>query len=620
MSLFTELKRRNVIRVAIAYIAGAWLLTEVSGTLFPAFGIPDWGVRFVVIVLALGFLPALIISWAYELTPEGLKREKEVVRDESHSHLTAKRLDGIAIALMVLVVVFILADRFWLSLRFEQGSLVPASAKTESVKSSKQKPIQPQAKLKSIAVLPFADMSEGQDQSWFADGLAEEILNTLVRTPDLKVSSRTSSFAYKGTQTPIAQIANDLNVAHVLEGSVRRSGERIRVTAQLIRVDDGFHVWSEQFDRDAGDVISIQEDLALSIAKALKTTMDPVALKKMLMAGTRSVKAYEHYLNGLATITRLWESSDSSLGTDALNHFESARDADPGFAAAHAACARIWQSRFTTARFRLGPKISFQQAFVNYKEDMQRAIEYAPDETQKMLYDAELATIELRGAEAVRLLQRVLEKLPNNYAATEALWRAAIYSMDSDAETLALENFLRLGDIQSLETYITAARRFVPSEQHVLKILELLERFPNTRSITYQAHRTLLWAGELKEAYKLYSRLVAEESGSNRYVIARQACSLGNRDEVEQILHTVEREGGSRSFKWHLLELLGEHEKAAQILKPYESKEVPIMLGSWLSYQQFDPRPFPALMSVLKREGLDWPPPRDIPFACPPKE
>jgi TolB-like protein len=620
MSLFTELKRRNVIRVAIAYIAGAWLLTEVSGTLFPAFGIPDWGVRFVVIVLALGFFPALIISWAYELTPEGLKREKDVVRDQSHSHLTSKRLDGIAIALMVLVVAFILADRFWLSPRFEQRTEVPATAKTESVQSSNHKPIQPQAKFKSIAVLPFADMSEGQDQSWFADGLAEEILNTLVRTPDLKVSSRTSSFAYKGTQTPIAQIASDLNVAHVLEGSVRRSGDRIRVTAQLIRADDGFHVWSEQFDREIENVISIQEDLALNIAKALKTTMDPVALKEMLQAGTRSVKAYEHYLNGLATITRLWESSDSSLVTDALKHFENASEADPGFAAAHAASARMWQSRFTTARFRLRQKISFQQAFANYQKAMQKAIEYAPDETQKMLYRAELATIELRGADAVRLLRRVLEKLPNNYAATAALWRAAIYSMDSDAETLALENFLRLGDIQSLETYITAARRFVPSKQHVAKILELVERFPNTRSIIYQAHRTLLWAGERKEAYKLYPRLVGEERVSNRYVRARQACSLGDRDEVEQVLQTAQKEGSSRTFKWHILVLLGEREKAVQILKPYESKEVPIMLGSWLSYQQFDPRPFPALMAVLKREGLDWPPPRDIPFACPPKE
>src|SRR5210317_891061 len=119
MSLFTELKRRNVIRVAIAYIAGAWLLTEVSGTLFPVFGIPDWGVRFVVIVLALGFLPALIISWAYELTPKGLKREKDVLSDASITHITAKRLDGITISLIVVALIFIVADRLWLDPQFE---------------------------------------------------------------------------------------------------------------------------------------------------------------------------------------------------------------------------------------------------------------------------------------------------------------------------------------------------------------------------------------------------------------------------------------------------------------------------------------------------------------------
>ena len=136
MSLFTELKRRNVIRVAIAYIAGAWLLTEVSGTLFPVFGIPDWGVRFVVIVLALGFLPALIISWAYELTPEGLKREKDVVRDTSITHLTAKRLDWITIGLIVVAVAFIMADRMWLGPRYAKQPAPTTEVVTNNLQAS----------------------------------------------------------------------------------------------------------------------------------------------------------------------------------------------------------------------------------------------------------------------------------------------------------------------------------------------------------------------------------------------------------------------------------------------------------------------------------------------------
>jgi len=465
------------------------------------------------------------------------------------------------------------------------------------------------------------DMSENQDQGWFADGLAEEILNTLVRTPDLLVSSRTSSFAYKGSQTPIPRIASELGVAHVLEGSVRRAGDRIRVTAQLIRAGDGFHVWSEHFDRSVEDVISIQEDLAINIAKVLKTTMDPVALEKMLQAGTRSVEAYELYLNGLALKARIWETSDYSLNIDALDYFESAWEADPGFAAAHAQAARIWQSQSTIVFKSKGVMgVTPQQAFVKFREQIIAAIENAPDETQRMLFEAELAITELRGAEAVRLLRRVLEALPNNHWATVSLSDAAIFARDTQAYILAVENLLRLGGIEAIGAYIVNVRRLVPSDYYVASVLEQVKRFPHSLAIIFQAHRTLLWMGEFEEAYKLYPLLVNKSRRYRWYVKASQACSLGDRVEVEKLLRTVQKEGGDAVIQWFILLLLGEYEKAARVLKPYESEEVPILLGYFLLYEQFDPRPFPALMSILEREGLDWPPPREIPFACPPKD
>ncbi len=155
MSLYNELKRRNVFRVAIAYLALAWLVTEVAGTLFPAFGIPDWGVRFIVILFALGLVPALIISWVYELTPEGLKREKDVVHDASITHLTAKRLDVFTIGLIVVAFAFILADRFWLSPRHVEQSAPPAAVVTDTVQTAGSEPAEPQYPLNSIAVLPF---------------------------------------------------------------------------------------------------------------------------------------------------------------------------------------------------------------------------------------------------------------------------------------------------------------------------------------------------------------------------------------------------------------------------------------------------------------------------------
>jgi TolB-like protein len=621
MSLYHELKRRNVFRVAIAYLALAWVVTEVAGTLFPAFGIPDWGFRFVVILFALGFVPALIISWVYEITPEGLKREKDVVRDVTITHVTAKRLDVFTIGLIVVALGFILADRLWLSPRLAKQTATPVAAWTDSVQTVNLEEPDSQYRHKSIAVLPFADMSESRDQGWFADGLTEEILNTLVRTPDLMVSSRTSSFAYRGMQTPIPQIARELNVAHVLEGSVRRAGDRIRVTAQLIRASDGFHVWSENFDRSTEDVISIQEDLAINIAKALKTTMDPIALEKMLQAGTRSVEAYEHYLSGLALKIRIWETQDSSLVVDALDFFERAWEADPGFAAAHAQSARIWAAQSTIVYTTHGAlRVTPQQAIVNFREQMIAAIENAPDETQRMLYEAELAVTELRGAEAVRLLRRVLENLPNSFPATVSLGEAARFAMDTKAYVQAVENLLRLGDQAAITMYVVNVRRLAPPERYVASVLEQVKRFPHSLTIIFQAHRTLLWLGAFEEAQKLYPRLVNEQGKYSWYVIASQACSQGDRVEVEKLLRTVQKEGGDEMIQWFILTLLGDYEEAAQVLKPFDSEEAPFILGALLLYEQFDPRPFPALMSVLEREGLDWPPPRDIPFACPPKD
>jgi TolB-like protein/thioredoxin-like negative regulator of GroEL len=621
MSLYHELKRRNVFRVAIAYLALAWVLTEVAGTLFPAFGIPDWGFRFVVILFAFGFVLALIISWAYELTPEGLKREKDVVRDESITHVTAKRLDGITIGLIVVALAFIVADRLWLSPRLAEQSAAPTEVVVDNAQTAGAEPTESQYRHKSIAVLPFVDMSESQDQGWFADGLTEEILNTLVRTPDLMVSSRTSSFAYKGTQIPIPQIASELGVAHVLEGSVRRAGDRIRVTAQLIRAVDGFHVWSETFDRSVEDVISIQEDLAINIAKALKTTMDPVALEKMLQAGTRSVEAFEHYLNGLALITRIWETSDYSLYIDALDSFERAWEADPDFAAPHAQAARIWQNQSTIIFSTHGVMgVTPETAFVNFREQIIAAIENAPDETQRLFYEAALAVTELRGAEAVRLLRRVLENLPNNHWATVSLSEAAIFARDAEAYIQAVENLLRLGDIEAITMYIVTVRRLAPSEHYVASVLEQVKRFPNSLSIIFQAHRTLLWMGEFEEAHKLYPRLANESMSSRWYAKASQTCSLGDRVGAEKLLRTVQQKGNDAMIQWFILLLLGDYEEAARVLKPYDSEETPFILGAFLLYEQFDPRPFPALMSILEREGLDWPPPRDIPFACPPKD
>jgi adenylate cyclase len=332
MSLFTELKRRNVIRVAIAYIAGAWLLTEVSGTLFPAFGIPDWGVRFVVIVLALGFLPALIISWAYELTPEGLKREKDVVRDTSITHLTAKRLDGITIGLIVVALAFILADRFWPGAETVEQTAPPTEVVTQPVSIEPETPPTPDT---SIAVLPFVNMSDDPGNEYFSDGISEELLNVLVRVEGLRVVSRTSSFAFKGTDISLPAIATQLNVSHVLEGSVRKAGNKVRVTAQLIDVRTDSHLWSETYDRELEDIFAIQDEISGRIVEALKMALGASAQGVManIQKPTQNLEAYELYLRG----RYFWQRRSEDDIRRAINLFEEATGLDPTF-------ARAWSS------------------------------------------------------------------------------------------------------------------------------------------------------------------------------------------------------------------------------------------------------------------------------------
>ena len=334
MSLYSELKRRNVFRVAIAYLAGAWLITEVSGTLFPAFGIPDWGVRFVVIVFALGFAPALIISWAYELTPDGLKREKDVVLDASITHLTAKRLDGITIGLIMVALAFILTDHLWLSPRFAQQSAALTEVVTDNVQTSGSEPQYPP---NSIAVLPFVDMSPDKDQEYFSDGISEELLNQLAQLKGLHVAGRTSSFYFKGKNEDFEVIGEKLGVAHILEGSVRKAENRVRITAQLIKVSDGYHLWSESYDRELDDIFAIQEEIARAVTDALSITL---GVGDFGVGSTRNIEAYDAFLAARSQINQVGRDNIAR----AIEHLEQAVALDPDFADAWSELAAVYNN------------------------------------------------------------------------------------------------------------------------------------------------------------------------------------------------------------------------------------------------------------------------------------
>jgi len=284
MSFFEELKRRNVFRVGIAYGVAAWLLVQVADLAFDIVGVDDWMLRGVAIILALGFIPAVIFAWAFELTPEGLKREKHVNRDASITNVTAKKLDFVTIGLLVAVLAVVAVDRFLpesgessrehRSLAQDDADASSASSKTHDAANSPSSQTGAGASgiqnAKSIAVLPFVNMSSDPEQEYFSDGISEEILNSLAKVKDLNVAGRTSSFAFKGENQDLRKVGEALSVQHILEGSVRKSGNKVRITAQLIKVDDGYHLWSESYDRELTDVFEIQDEIASAILEQLK--------------------------------------------------------------------------------------------------------------------------------------------------------------------------------------------------------------------------------------------------------------------------------------------------------------------------------------------------------------
>jgi len=314
MSLIQELKRRNVIRVAIAYSVIGWVLAQVAEFAFENFGAPDWVLKSVIVILLLGLPIAIVFAWAFEMTPEGIKREKEVDRSKSITPQTGKKLDRVIIAILAVALVWFAWDKFG-------GLAEPTPTAASSSVSDK-----------SVAVLPFVAMSSGPDDEFFADGMTEEILNSLAQLPELLVTARTSAFSFKGQDIPIQQIAETLGVQHVVEGSVRRSGDRLRVTAQLIRANDGFHLWSETFDSTSEDMIEVQENIAEEIAIALEVVLDENKRNAMRLAGLRDIEAFTLYQKGRDLFERAHGEIDQIDGLRQANvYFEQVMELVPGY-------------------------------------------------------------------------------------------------------------------------------------------------------------------------------------------------------------------------------------------------------------------------------------------------
>lgn len=395
MSFFNELKRRNVIRVAGLYLAGAWLLIQVAGTVLQMVDAPIWLSRGIVIALAIGFIPALVFAWAFELTPEGLKREGDVDRTESITPHTGRKLDRTIMVVLSLALGAFAFDKFALAPERERSAAESgrnqgrSEARVESFGD------------KSIAVLPFVNMSADQEQEYFSDGIAEELLNLLAKIPELRVTSRSSAFSFKDQKLEIPEIAKRLNVAHVLEGSVRKAGNQVRITAQLIDARSDTHLWSETYDRSLDNIFAVQDEIAAAVVAQLKLKLLGAAPK----VATTDPKAYALYLQARQLLRQRTKESPEQ----ALALYQQALAIDARYAAAWDGLSSVYdyQAGSGLRPFEEGHRLARDAANQALAIDPQSAPSHARLGVLALSYDQDLAT-------AARHFERALALEPTN--------------------------------------------------------------------------------------------------------------------------------------------------------------------------------------------------------------
>jgi adenylate cyclase len=457
MNLFAELKRRNVFRVALFYVVSAWLIIEVAETVLPLFDVPDGVLRGLVVLLVIGLVPALGLSWIYEITPEGIKRDADLSTADLQSPHTGRKLNWATLVVAVLAIGFLAVDRM--------SPAPPRSPAPEPSASPAVAVAGAEVLDASIAVLPFTDLSPGADQEYFSDGMAEEILNALVRVEGLKVASRTSSFGFKGQESlGMTVIAERLAVRHVLEGSVRRAGDNLRITAQLIDAQVDRHLWSDTFDRPltAENVFAIQEEIASAIVAALVNSLGiEIADEVRLAQPTENLTAYDMYLRARA---QFQARSDLDQADDLLRQ---ATEQDPDFVNAWELRAAVQTVIFEYGYTQL-PRVEHERRGMEFAE---KALALEPDSSMAL---AALANLRLRATDKllqrhdlgaiIRDLERAVELDPHNSSALNWLG-------------MSLGHVGRLEDaLQTFGLCIEVAPHFGPCRENHYDILWTLGR------------------------------------------------------------------------------------------------------------------------------------------------
>lgn len=617
---FGELKRRNVVRVGIAYVVVSWLVVEIGEVLFDTFGAPDWVFKTVIGLMAIGFPFALLFAWAFEITPEGVKKTRDVPVTVSVTGSTGRKLDFVIIAALVVALGYFIWERESPdTITAPEPDQIAADATVQSTveTAETESPIS-----RSIAVLPFVNMSSDTEQEWFVDGLTEEILNSLAKTPDLLVAARTSSFGYKGSTEPIPTIAAELGVDHVLEGSVRKGGDRLRITAQLIRATDGFHLWSETYDRTPDDIIAIQEEIAIRIAGALKTAMDPKALAEMMSAGTRSVPAFEAYLTGQGAIQAGEESGDIYLWLDARDAFEQAVTLDPEFSTAYDRLALFWSLQLLSNQISYGlTDLSHAELVKNRKEAIDNAIRTEEDPITRLRYQANKSWFDLVPKKTLGLISEFLEQRPNSeYGHGLRMNVLRKMGMTNEIDEIIRSEYTTREFTRSMANqWIQALRGSNDKELMRAVANETIAKFRNDVLVLYQAHRLLLYVGDIDGASQVLPDILRSNMPRDNLYLAelRQTCAEQRSADAERILtRALLQYPDDLSFKWISHKIIGDDEAADELFVEYDQSGDFGTIYAYLGYPHFDPGVYPNFVQAMTGTGIDERQAIPLPYRC----
>jgi TolB-like protein len=601
-----ELKYRNVVRVAVAYVVVGWLIAQVADLVVDAFNLPDSFLQMIIVLLVLGFPIAAVLAWAFELTPDGVKRASDLPDDAPRDPRSGRILNRITIITLIVAVAWLGWDKL------QRPGMPPAADSVVAIAD------------KSIAVLPFADFSPGGDHAWFADGLTDEILNALARIRDLRVASRTSSFAYRDSDQDARGIAAELDVAHILEGSVRRAGDRIRVTAQLIRASDDAHLWSETFDADSNDSIEIQERIAFEIASILDTAMDPAEVRRMVAAGTESIAAWEAYvrLRELFYLT-IDEFDSRGKNVEMLELYREIVAQDPEFGEAHLLFAEAVNSWLSPANIASAPPGMSSDTLVELlRTTTADAARYARNEDDRLGAEILRARLRLRLVDLVELTHERLQYHPGS----REVWSAHLTALTIASRFDEAAAFVRrirehdFGNDDQLGVLATDVAR-VDIDAGLDMVASMLGKTSPVPADLYQAHRILLIAGRTGEARQVAERYIDATTNPNWSLLVnlRQACAEGRIEDAEGYYASFDFSSfdpANNNIQWLALKTLGRIEEADELLRPLDRPEWHIRLAELLSYTHFDPSPYPNLSKRLEEQGIMRYETVPINFAC----